>query len=347
MKGKLVIILLIAFITGCEKDNPGPVITTGEKKVFEGNGLFLMNEGNFTWGNGSLSFFSTDSGKIYNNIFFASNKRTPGDVPFSMLLRGDTAFLIVNNSGKMEVIDSRSIRSIKTITGLKSPRYIVEVAEGKGYISSLYSDTVAIFDFHTTSVSGHINIGCNSEQILVADSKAYIASWSGGSRIAVVDINNDLLLKFIEVGKEPESMVRDQNGNIWVLCSGGYTGDDKPTLFCLNPLTDQIITEFEFDNSSYPTNLKISAAGDTLYFIDRGVFKMSVNDAALPLIPFITEDGKLFYRMEPDVRNSEIFVTDAGDYQHSGHLLRYSSNGKIIDSHVAGIIPGMMVKRRK
>jgi YVTN family beta-propeller protein len=339
---KIVTILILIFITSCEPNDPGPVIVKGGKSVFEGNGLFILNEGNFTQGNGSLSFYSSDSAKIYNNIFYSANGRSSGDIPYSILITGDTAYVVINNSGKIEMVERKTIKSLKTITGIDSPRYLVKISREKGYISSLYSNSLVIFSFITNTVTGSIDIGRNSEQILISGSKVYVASWSGERIITVLDSGTDQIITTIEVGLEPESMVSDRDGNIWIICSGGYMQEEEPTLVCLDPATDLIRSTFTFNQGSYPTNLRINSTGDSLFFLNRGVFRMSVYDNSLPAEPFISETGRLFYRMEPGVTNSNIFVTDANDYQRNGFLLIYSREGSFIETYGVGIIPGNM-----
>jgi len=123
-----------------------------------GNGVFIINEGNFMGGNGSLSFYSYDSLKIYNNIFLNANGRPLGDVPNSMVISGERIYIVVNNSGRLEVVNKNTLESVKTITGLKAPRNISIISSTKAYVSSIYSDSVAIIDLSANSISGYINI---------------------------------------------------------------------------------------------------------------------------------------------------------------------------------------------
>ncbi|MCK7531000.1 MAG: hypothetical protein MZV63_08135 [Marinilabiliales bacterium] len=46
-----------------------------------GSGYFLLNEGNYLAGNGSLSFYSTETKEIYNELFRTENERALGDIP--------------------------------------------------------------------------------------------------------------------------------------------------------------------------------------------------------------------------------------------------------------------------
>lgn len=47
------------------------------KKVFQisGNVLFITNEGNFQYGNASLSYYDMETEKVENNVFYRANGR--------------------------------------------------------------------------------------------------------------------------------------------------------------------------------------------------------------------------------------------------------------------------------
>ncbi len=339
---KLVAIFSLLFLISCEQTDPGPVNTGSQSTHYGAKGVFLMNEGNFTRGNGSVSFYSSDSSKIYNNIFLAANRRRPGDIPFSMLAGCDTIYVIVNNSGKIEMIDPGTFVSVKTLAGLVSPRYLCRISGRKGYVSSLYSEQITIIDLKSLEITGNIYIGSSTEMMVSTPSKVYAASWSGGRKITIIDPVTDMVINSINVVLEPESMVPDKNGLLWVLCSGGYMKEETPALIALDTETDMIAFSIAFPSSSYPSSLSINKGGDTLYYLDGDVFRMSISDRELPQLPFIRSEGRLFYKVEAGAGNGEIFVTDARDYQHNGYLLKYSTSGELLDIEEAGIIPGAM-----
>lgn len=335
------IIAATLITVSCEVTDPGPV-SSPLKPIVSGNGLIIMNEGNYTRGNGSVSFFSSDSGKIYNNIFSAANNRSPGDIPFSIFLKGDTGYIVVNNSGKIEMVDIKTMKALKTITGLVSPRYIEEVRKGTGYISSLYSDKIQVIDLETGTLAGSIATGLNSEMISSTADKVYVASWSGQKTITIINSVTSEITGSITVTLEPESMVIDKSGRLWVLCSGGYLGEETPELIALNTATDQIICRFSFPVGSYPSSLAINSSGDTLYFLNNGVYRMKTSDCALPAVPVVPAAGRNFIRVVPSPSKGDIFVTDAADYQRKGYLLQYNSGGQLKGEWMAGIIPGNM-----
>jgi hypothetical protein len=337
MKKLFIIILsLVFFLSSCDRvnDNPG---------LFPpGNGFFILNEGNFMSGNGSVSFYSIETGEIYNDLFKSKNKRALGDVPTFITADGSKGFIIVNNSGTIEVTDLLTMESITTITGLNSPRQMV-IDKRKGYVSSLFSDEISIIDIDNLTVTGTINIGCSTETMVKAGRKLFVANWSGGNRVIVVDLDNDQVLGSLITGLEPESMVLDKNGMLWVLCTGGYLNEEVPRLVRINTLSLEIEDELLFSNvNDNPSSLTANSTGDTLYYLCGGIRRMSVTATELPSEPFVSGEGRLFYKLNASVYTGMICVTDAIDYQQKGDLLIYDARGVLADTEQAGIIPGFM-----
>jgi DNA-binding beta-propeller fold protein YncE len=339
MKNLVKIIIFPLIITSCIKVPNSQNLNF----TFKG-GVFIVNEGNYRSGNGSLSFYSYDSSKIFNDLFYSINGRPLGDVPNSMAIRGSNAYIVVNNSGKIEVTDQATLISKATITGLTSPRNISFINDYKAYVSSLYSDSVAIINLTDNSISGYINLRRSSEMIAIIGNKAFISYWTEGKEIMVVNTDNDKVVDSIEVGIEPESMTFDKYGMLWVLCNGGWARQNYAELVEINTSTNYVEKTFVFPTKdASPSCLKIDGNGQTLYYIDNGVRKMDISSTEIPSATFITPDsGQYFYKIAINPLNSDIFVTDAVDFAQQGYLLLYSSEGKLISTQKAGIIPGFM-----
>ena len=58
-------------------------------------------------------------------MFFQTNGTPLGDVVQSITQFNNNAYVVVNNSNKIEVIDITNFSSIATITGFTSPRYFL------------------------------------------------------------------------------------------------------------------------------------------------------------------------------------------------------------------------------
>jgi YVTN family beta-propeller protein len=340
MKKFYLLILLLAFLVSCSED---PDVIIGYNPYDDG--VFVLNEGNFGGGTGSLSFYSYDNDTLYNNLFESINERPLGDVAFSMNTLNDKAYIVVNNSGKIEVINKNSLKSISTISGLVSPRNISFTGENKAYVSSLYSDSLVILNLAGNSIQGYINIRRTSEGIITAGNYAYVANWLG-DEIMVINTLTDQVIDSVKVGIEPESMVKDKNDMLWVLCNGGWARENFAELIKINTVINEVEERYTFPViTDSPLCLQIDGSGENLYFIEKGVRKMNISDGALPASTLIPESGHYFYKIGINPVNSDVFITDAFDYQHNGTVQRYDKDGQLISTHTADIIPAFLYFR--
>lgn len=97
-----IIPLLIIF--SCEREEP--LLNSFNKST----GVFILNEGNFTYGNASLSFLDLRTGEIDNQVFFQANGFPLGDVAYSMTLMDTIAFIAINNSGKVFAMNTKNFQ---------------------------------------------------------------------------------------------------------------------------------------------------------------------------------------------------------------------------------------------
>jgi len=308
------------------------------------NGIFIACEGNFMYGNGSLSFYHPEKKEVTNHLFQARNNAPLGDVVQSLAQKGNSLFIVVNNSGKIVVADSRTIEFQRNITGLVSPRYIHFVTDGKAYISDLYAGHITLFNPETLGITGTIDLeGHTSEQMVQVGKHVFVSHWVNGEHILVIDTETDQLIDKIKVPAQPKDLRVDKNGKIWALCGGSYDNmpvEEQPSaLVRIDPATRTMEQIYRFSEGMFSSGLEMSAAGDSLYYLNKGIFKMGVNSRHLPDSAFIPEDEKLFYHLAVDSLTGEIYVADAIDYTQDAVVYRYSQGGMLIDSFKTGINP--------
>lgn len=64
-------------------------------------------------------------------------------------------YIVVNNSGKIEVCNPTNLLRVATITGFTSPRFIVPVSASKAYVSDYISNSISIVNLVNNTVQVH------------------------------------------------------------------------------------------------------------------------------------------------------------------------------------------------
>lgn len=336
----LKIILLIFLFWSCS-DEP---VETIFFNLDNQNGVFISCEGNFMYGNSSLSFYNTESKKITNQLFYARNNAPLGDVAQSLSLVDNTLFIVINNSGKVYAVDPQTIEFKGVITGLVSPRYMHFINPDKVYISDLYANHITIVNPKTYQVTGEIEVpNHTSEQMVQLDSLLFVSSWSYDEYILVINLLKDKLIGEIKVPFQPKDLIKDFNNKIWVLSEGSPEGftekEELPALSRLDPQTLTIEQIYRFEEGEHPHSLEINQRGDTIFYINKDIYRMPIKSRQLPQESFIKANGRLFYSMGLSPKNGEIYISDAIDYTQNGVVYRYTHNGNLIDSFKVGINP--------
>jgi hypothetical protein len=298
------------------------------------NGVFVVHEGNFQSGNASLSFLNRYTDEMSNGVFTAVNSIPLGDVAQSMVTLGNKGFIVVNNSGKVEVVNLEDLSSAGTITGLSSPRYICVVSNSTAYVSDLFSGVITAFNPQTLSTTGAISVSGQVEE-MVKTSSGVIAAGTGANHVYKINTLNNTLMDSVNVGIGPSNLVMDANGKVWILTNGGW-GTEPSKLVCIDPTNMNIEVSFDFDSGEFPSSIRTNAEGTVLYWVNGGVYRMDVASMTFPSTAFINTAA---YKVGIDPEDGTIYVSDAGDFNSNGHVYRYGSDGTPIDTFDVGVIP--------
>ena len=342
---KLFIAFSLAAIlfSACKKTSNGDPI-----EISLTEGVFIVNQGNFTVGNSSLSYFEPGLLKKYNNLFITVNNIPLGDVAQSITIDDSNAYIVVNNSGVIHIIDRWSAEVKGKISQLGSPRNMLKISDTKAYVSDLYKNSVTILNPTTYEVTGEIPVGRSTEEMVQFGSEVFAANWSGynqtllNNKVLIIDGNQDKMVDSITVGIEPNSMVLDKDNNIWVLCSGGYDNAAIPSLWKIDAANHTVKDTLFFPELELnPGSLEINGAGDSLFYINNGIYRISVSDTDLPDSAFIKQDDeKIFMTLGVDPVNGDIYASNPLDYQKNGKVYRFSAMGVLKSNMEAGIVPG-------
>ncbi len=341
----LFIFASLFIFNSCQDDNDGDGNeTTG---IFQ-EGIYVANEGSFGSGNGSITYIGQDT--VIQNAFETVNNRPLGDVVQSIAFHNGKAYIVVNNSNKVEVVDANTFEEIATITDLGLPRYFMGVNEEKAYVSQWGVDgasgSIAVIDLISNTVTETISTGgVGPERMRVINDRIYVGN-SGGyltdDMVSVIDPFNDNLITTINTGINPGEIIQDIDGNVWVLCAGFYdwnTGENtNGRLSQIDPASGNILKDFELPGN-YPGDLNINFTGDVLYFAFNGdIVAQDINESTLNLTPVLS--GANYYSLGYDEDQDRFLAGDAKDFVSQGEMFILDGNGTALESHIVGINPG-------
>lgn len=346
---------MLLISTGCmdddalwEREKPGQTASS--------EGVFIINQGNFMYDNASLSYYDPESRDLINDVFFKTNGLPLGDVAQSMTIRDSLAYIVINNSGRVYVMNKYTFEYYGKITGLTAPRYMHFVSDTKAYISDLYGKSITIVNPDKLEITGSIDVRNQhtgfyqhaTEQMVQYGKYVFVNCWSFDNTILVIDSETDEWVDTIEVMIQPQSMVMDATGSIWTLTDGGFPGSpyghEAPGLIRIDPADREISNVYQPGAYDSPRHLAINGTGDTLYFINRHVYRFAVFSEDGPGIwlesPYQATHPGGYYSIGVDPQSSDVYLGDALDMVQPGIVYRFSPDGSPLDTLRTGIIPG-------
>ena len=307
------------------------------------NGVLMLNEGASGSDSATISFLS-QGGTIQNDIYgLANSEGTLGDTGQSLSFYGDKAYVILNLSHHLRVVNSTTFQLEATLdTGLTNPRYMA-FANGKGYITCWGGPNayVAVLDLETNTIESTIPVAPGIERIMEINGKLYAAHKGGfgyGTTISVIDPITNTVETTITVGDVPNTMVVD-NGFLYVMCEGRPSWGSPETygkLVKINLDDNTVASTLDFP-SLHPTNLKL-ANGNFYYSVYENVYRMEMTATTLPTAPlFSLGTPQLYGIYGMDIIDQVLYVTEVTGFTVPAKAHLYSLDGNLIESYTVGM----------
>jgi YVTN family beta-propeller protein len=214
---------------------PGPVLSTDPI-------AYVVNSNGET-----LSKIDLKTGNVTNDIITLGS-----DVlcyPNQIMVRDTLAFVVASGTDEIQLINLKTEQTICFIgTGAWSNPYWMDILNDQYlYATLLLENSVAKIDYLTRTKVKTVAVGKSPEGILIAGDKAYIActgfDWNtyeyDPGRIAVYDVAGDSVLRYIDVGLNPQYLALDGMGRLHVACTGDYSSVFG-TAYIINLATDSV-----------------------------------------------------------------------------------------------------------
>lgn len=346
---KLALIALAIGVTFTSCSNDDDATTGFTPKGNYENGLIILNEGAFFGGNASVSFVSDDLSLVENDVFNNMNEELLGDTAQSMAFSGDLAYVVVNVSKKIEVVNRVTFKSVATIsTGLVNPRYMA-ITGGKGYVTDWgdgtdpSDDFIAVVDLATNTITSTISVVEGPEQIAANNTTIYVShkgGFSSNNIVSTIDVATNAL-QTITVNDNPDEITFDNSGDLLVLCEGkviyntDYTEVIDHTIASITKIStsnNTVISSIEFPFGSHPRLFTIDAnTQDMYYYLSDSVYKIGAGESTLPIDSIF--DETLYGGGSLAVRNNQLFTTKTDFVADTGELNVYDlSSNTVIDT---------------
>ena len=336
--------------------------------------VFLLNEGQMGSNNATLDFIRISDGNYVTGAFKKMNPDVGaglGDVANDLAVHGDELWIVVNNSGIVEVVSAKDETEIAAIQ-VPTPRniafddtYAYVTSWAGAYVTGSYDENwvyvvtdsknpkgqVYRIDLKTKKVAGSVEVGYQPEGIACYGGKLYVAN-SGGissqlppnysydNTVSVIDTKTFKVTETVEVEVNLKNVYSDGRGNIYVTLLGDYWSVHSG-LYMIRTKAGNAVSKVT-DYASVST-----ICGDTVYGIGTDtefdwsvehVYKAwSVRDGNRSDVFLNVSATALYglYALDADT----FLVTDAGDYFNPGIVACYDKGAKIW-SVTAGVCPG-------
>ena len=352
---------------------------TGEKVSVSDLGvtakkIFVLNEGGMGSNNSTLDFLRFSDGYYVTGAFKKMNPSIGaglGDVGNDITIINDEVWMVINNSGIVEVVSAKDETELAAIA-VPTPRniafdktYAYVTSWAGAYANGSYDENYnfVIADFKnpkgvvyrinlaTKKVEGNVEVGYQPEGIAYYNGKLYVAN-SGGiasqlppdysydKTVSVIDTKTFKVTKTVDVEVNLKYVYSDGAGNIYVTSLGDYWSVHSGLymLTASNPTSPKHIGDY----------VSISAVnGDTVYCIGTdSEFDWSASHTyngwkvknGVKSNWDATIDVTTPYGLA--VLNADAFlVGDAGDYFNPGKVVCYNKSRKLW-SVTAGVCPG-------
>ncbi|CAG5012667.1 hypothetical protein DYBT9275_05223 [Dyadobacter sp. CECT 9275] len=338
-------------VWSCNQSDPAP-------KGDYAQGVFVINEGNFTQNNGSISYFSREGGPADDDIFKAVNGLELKGGVQGYAVAGNNGLILVDNSAagldKVEIVEANTFKKVATIgtPDIENPRRVIAISSAKAYVSCWGTNAdytyrtgyVAVIDLATNKVIKKIDILGGPENMVLHEGKVFVGtvSYGGGKALNVINTSSDQIVKTISTpGGAPSPIGIDANGKLWV---GAGIEASK-----IDPVTYAVETTLKIGENATKSagNFVFGTDKKTIFFVlsyydanyvtHGETYKFGIADTKISLTTPLIK--RVFTGLAVDPSQGLIYAGVTPSYAQAGYAVRYRTDGSVVDSIKVGIAP--------
>lgn len=357
----------LLFLFSCRTDDvvvPEERETLAQPENTAIKGFYMLNEGNMGSNKSTLDFFDYTTGTYRRNIYAETNPtvvKELGDVGNDIMVYGSKLYAVINVSNKIEVMDAKTAKRIKTIQ-LQNCRYLS--FKGNKIYASSYAGPVSldpnsppgkVVEIDTTSLSiqREVVVGYQPEEMAIVGNQLFVAN-SGGYKfpnydktVSVIDLTTFTETKKIDVAINLHRLQKDNYGDLYVSSRGDYYTIPS-SLFLVDAATGVVKKDFHVAVSG------MTIMNDKLYYYGNefnynthaytktfGIIDVKTEQViSNKIIPQEYVDAiKAPYGIAVNPITEDIYITDARNYVATGFVYCFDKNGQFKWKTEGGNIP--------
>ncbi|RRJ91012.1 hypothetical protein EG240_07365 [Paenimyroides tangerinum] len=334
MKKIILSLALLAFVSSCSNvdDNSDNTEVPNVEKPYA-NGILITNEGNFQSSNAEISFIKNDLSTVYNKIFATNNSNTTlGDVAQYMAFNNDLAYIVMNNSSTIEIVDRYTFKKVNQITAnLNAPRAIA-FSNGKIYVSNANDNTVTVYNANTNAFIKSISLDNQPEKLVATSNYVYVqsSSYASANTVEIINSSSDTNTKDLSFELPMNGITLDSN-MVFVLGS-----DENKTE--ISKIENEAITK-TISNVSLKSSRYLTLDNNNLYFTNgTGIYTLSKDLNSIPSSPiFNVNDNSWSTLYGFNVIDGKVFSSDANGFTDNSIVTVYDLTGNVLKTFTTEI----------
>jgi len=329
---KIIFASALLFTVSCNDDDP----VDDYKGVYE-DGFFISNEGNYGVPNASVTFVSEDLGRVEQDIYTAQNSSNLGDVLQAIGFNGDYAFLVLNNSNKITVVNRYTFKKVNEITSeINQPRYIAFANNNIYVTNDQYGGAkyVSVYKDSDLSFVKKIEMNDAAERIVSAGGNIFVqnSSYGYGNKITYINTSSNTVQSEITLPSGDINKIISEDGSVYAVAAGA---SDSYIYQISN--AGNIVKTTTLTGVANATNLVLED-GKFYYSSGNKVFAMAANSTVVPTTPLITVTENPYSMLYGfNVEDDKIFTSDANGFTGNSRITVYNLSGAVLKTFDAGI----------
>ncbi|MCX7735138.1 MAG: hypothetical protein N2319_00355 [Candidatus Kapabacteria bacterium] len=356
---KILYIFFSLFLLSCVREPTAPNQNPTPSKS---SSAIILCEGLWGYNNSSLDKYLFDEDKVLNNFFSLSNPGLVlGDIANSIALKGDTAFIAVTGSNAIEIMNTKTGKSLGRIKldGNIGPRFIYILNDTLAYFTCIFENSIRLFNPTNFKLSDKkLTVGPAPEGI--AGFEAYIFVVNSGYGDYFSNDPKSSTISVIDAYELNEKITLKTDPNpIKVICNP-KTKKFYVSFKHLPSKKDSIGGLIEYDIETMKevrrwrfkiNDFCLDLDNNTCYAIDsEGVIKINLNLNQTQSERIITNPkiSDIWYCVAYYDYNKTLWIGNAKNYQVNGEILIYevSNTENPLKKFTSGINPNTIIFQR-